>query len=153
MKTLLALITASITTSIAYSAEIIFSDRRDDDSFKRISEHFGGKENSGRYAIARTDPNQRDGYYVALKLDAAERPKETASIRIQYVRPASQDVETQSIPVETISKRRVLVGLTDGIWASSEAIPTAWKIDFLDSQGQTLVSSQSFLWSSQPNEP
>lgn len=150
MKLILSLLAFTLTGASSQAAEIIFSDRRDEDSFKRISEHLNGKENPGRYAIARTDPSQRNGYYVALKLDANDQPRSAASIRIHFVRPGSQDVETQTIAIEPIKKKRALVGLTDGIWGTSDTIPTAWKIEILDNDGTPLSSSQSFLWSSEP---
>ncbi len=150
MKLILSLLAFTLIGASSQAAEIIFSDRRDDDSFKRISEHLTGKENPGRYAIARTDPSQRNGYYVALKLDAKDQPKSAASIRIHIVPPGSQDIETQTIAIEPIKKKRALVGLTDGIWGTSDTIPTAWKIEILDTDGTTLSSSQSFLWSSIP---
>ena len=132
----------------AQSAEIIFSDRREEDSFKRISEHLTGEENPGRYAIARTDPSQRNGYYIALKLDSAGESDKVSAIRLQFVRPGSQDRETRTLSVEPNGKRRILVGMTDGIWGASPAIPTAWKIDLLDDAGAILSSAKSFLWSS-----
>ena len=148
MKLILSILAFAVIGASSQAAEIIFSDRRDEDSFKRISEHLSGKENPGRYAIARTDPSQRNGYYVALKLDVKDQPKSAASIRIHFVRPGSQDIETQTIAIEPIKKKRALVGLTDGIWGTSDTIPTAWKIEILDTNGTTLSSSQSFLWSS-----
>lgn len=151
MKLILSLVTFAIIGASSQAAEIVFSDRRDDDSFKRISEYVSGKENPGRYAIARTDSSQRNGYYVALKLAASDQPKNAASIRIHFVRPASQDIETQTIAIEPIKKKRVLVGLTDDIWGTSDTIPTAWKIEFLDTNGNLLSSAQSFLWSSISN--
>ncbi len=150
MKLVFILILSLSWASIASAAEILFSERRDDRSFKRISEYLGGKENPGRYVIARTDPSQRDGYYVALKLDAAELAKNVASIRIHSVQPGSQDIDTTDLPIEAITKNRVLVGFTDGEWATTEKIPTAWRIEFLDTTGAALFHSQSFLWEATP---
>lgn len=147
MKSILIFLAFALASAVANASEIIFSDRRDDDSFKRISEYFSTKENPGRYVIVRTDPSQRNGYYVALKLDATDQPKKAASIRIQFFRPGSQDIESKTIAVGPIRKKRALIGLTDDIWATSSTIPTAWKIDILDSSGTTLSSAQSFLWS------
>tara|TARA_B100000900_G_scaffold317167_1_gene276161 strand:- start:514 stop:969 length:456 start_codon:yes stop_codon:yes gene_type:complete len=148
MKTILSFLVFAITGPSSQTAEIIFSDRRDEDSFKRISEHLTGKENPGRYAIARTDPSQRNGYYVALKLENKDQARNAASIRIHFVGPGSQDIETKTIAIQPIKKKRALVGLTDGIWSSSDTNPTAWKIEILDINGTILSSSQSFLWSS-----
>ncbi len=150
MKTLLFLIALLSWANSAHATKILYSERRDADSFKRISEHLTGKENPGRYAITRTDPSERNGYYVAIKLDASDSPQQIASIRIQLVRPRSLEVETQSMPIDPIDKSRVLIGLTDGNWGQTDEIPTAWKIEFFDAQGATVTQSQSFLWKTSP---
>ena len=126
----------------------MFSDRRDADSFKRISEHFNGKEDPGRYFIVRTDPSQRDGYYIALKLEALDQPEKADKLQLYFVRPGSQEVETKTLTIGPIKKDRALIGMTDDVWGSTSSIPTAWKIEFLDSTGTVISTSQSFLWSS-----
>jgi len=146
MKSILLLIAALYGVSLAQSAEILYSKHRDEDSFKRISEHLTGKENPGRYAILRTDPAQRDGYYVALKLENSDPMDRIASLRIQYVRPGSIEIESQTISIDSIRKKRILVGLTDSDWSQPSIVPTAWKIEFFDAQSKSLFHSQSFLW-------
>jgi hypothetical protein len=148
MKTLLSLIAFSVAACFSQAADILYTKHQDQDSFKRISEHLTGKENPGRYTIIRSEPNQRNGYYVALKLGDTDQAEKAVSIRIQFVKPGSMKIVTRSLPSGSINKKRVLIGLTDGDWAQSSRIPTAWKIDFIDTQGHTLFSSQSFLWSS-----
>lgn len=147
MKTLHFLILSLFSLNAAHSAEIIFSDRRDTDSFKRISEHFSGKEDPGRYVIARTDPSQRDGYYIALKLEASDQPEKADKVRLRFVRPGSQEIETKTLTIGPIKKDRALIGMTDDVWGTTSAIPTAWKIEFLDGAGAVIATSQSFLWS------
>lgn len=147
MKTTLFLIASLLASSFSQAAEILYSQHRDADSFKRISEHLSGKENKGRYAIARSEPTQRDGYYVALKFEKSDQVGKATSLRIQYVKPGSMEILSQTLPIEPIRKKRILVGLTNGIWAQSDSIPMAWKIQFIDTQGNTLFQSQSFLWS------
>ena len=148
MKTILFLIASLIVASLSQAAEILYSKHQDEDSFKRISEHITGKENPGRYSIVRSDPDQRDGYYVALKLEDADQADQVASLHIQFVNPGSMEIQSRALSTESIKKKRVLVGLTDTDWAKTDRVPTAWKIEFLDTQGKTLFSSQSFLWSS-----
>jgi hypothetical protein len=147
MKTLLVLILSILSFNSAQTADIIFSDRRDADSFKRISEYLSGEEDPGRYVIARTDPSQRDGYYIALKLEASDQPEKADKARLHFVRPGSQDIETKTLTIGPINKNRALIGMTDDVWGTTRAIPTAWKIEFLDSAGAVISSSQSFLWS------
>ena len=143
LTTILLISVANLCSGV----EIIFSDRRDADSFKRISEHFSGKEDPGRYVIARTDPSQRDGYYIALKLDASDQPEKADKVRLYFVRPGSQEVESKTLPIGPIKRNRALIGMTDDVWGSTSSIPTAWKIEFLDGDGAIISASQSFLWS------
>ena len=147
MKTYFFLILSLVALSKVHSAYILFTDRRDADSFKRISEHFNGKEDPGRYVIVRTDPSQRDGYYIAIKLEASDQPEKADKLRLYFVRPGSQEVETKTLTIGPIKKDRALIGMTDDVWGSTSSIPTAWKIEFLDSAGAVISTSKSFLWS------
>ncbi|HCR29754.1 MAG TPA: hypothetical protein DIV79_07050, partial [Opitutae bacterium] len=97
--------------------------------------------------IARTDPSQRDGYYIALKLDESDQPAKADKVLLHFMRPGSQDVETKTLTVGPINKDRALIGMTDDVWSSTSSIPTAWKIEFLDSAGTVISTSQSYLWS------
>ncbi|MBN8527563.1 MAG: hypothetical protein J0M02_19695 [Planctomycetes bacterium] len=45
-----------------------FTGWRDGASFKRISEYFDGKENTGRETVLRTHPEQRTGYYFLVRV-------------------------------------------------------------------------------------
>ena len=40
---------------------------RDTDSFLRISEYIGGKENTGRQTVLRSQPDNRDGFYFLVR--------------------------------------------------------------------------------------
>ena len=95
----------------------------------------------------RTDPSQRDGYYIAIKLEASDQPEKADKLRLYFVRPGSQEVETKTLTIGPIKKYRALIGMTDDVWGSTSSIPTAWKIEFLDSTGAVISTSQSFLWS------
>ena len=133
--------------SLCSAADIVYSQFRDADSFKRISEHLSGKENPGRYAIARTHPENRSGHYIALKIDSSDQPNLWKTIRIQVVRPGGQDATRYDLPISVKGKSRALIGLTDSYWRDGERAPLAWKTEMLDSQGNTVSSAQSFLWS------
>ena len=133
--------------SLCRAADIVYSQFRDADSFKRISEHMSGEENPGRYAIARTHPENRRGHYIALKIDSSDQPNQWKTIRIQIVRPGEQDAISYDLPISVKGKTRALIGLTDSYWSDGEHAPLAWKAEMLDSQGNTVSSAQSFLWS------
>lgn len=149
MKTAIALslFLSSILSPASLAIEVVYSKYRDADSFKRISEHFSGVENPGRYTIARSDSNRRDGHYVALRIEKSDTPRLFHSIKAYYVKPGSTEVETASIVLQGKIKKRLLVGLTEPYWHSEENMPVAWKIEFLDANGNVVGQAESFLWS------
>lgn len=144
---LLSIFALFLSSLLCNAADVVYSQFRDADSFKRISEHMSGKENPGRYAIARSHPENRDGHYIALKINASDQPKQWNLVRIQVVRPGGQEVFRYELPISVMGKSRALIGLTDPYWSDGERVPLAWKADMLDSQGNTVSSAQSFLWS------
>ena len=143
----LSLSTLILSGSLCNAADIVYSQFRDADSFKRISEHMSGEENPGRYAIARTHPENRSGHYIALKIESSDQPNHWKTIRIQIVRPGGQDVISYDLPISVQGKSRALIGLTDSYWSDGERAPLAWKAEMLDAQGNIVSSAQSFLWS------
>ncbi len=147
LSILITLILAALANTSASALEIIFADHRDTHSFQRISEFFTGQENPGRYLIARTDPERRDGFYVSIKADRNDPLDQFTNARISYIKTASQDIHISEIPLTGKMKKRILVGLTEEEWFEDKTYPHAWKIEFLDQSGQTLDSVQSFLWS------
>jgi len=147
MKHFLLIFAACAALNLVYASEIVYSQFRDENSFKRISEHLTGDENPGRYAIARTHPENRDGHYIALKINASDQAKQWATIRLQVVRPGNQEIIAYDLPISARNKSRALIGLTDSYWNDGQRAPLAWKAEMLDSQGNALSSAQSFLWS------
>jgi len=149
MKHILTSLFAFLTISLAttQAAEIVYSQFRDTDSFKRISEHITGDENPGRYAITRTHPENRDGHYIAIKIEKSDQARQWSTIRIQVVKPGTQEAISYDLPISVKGKSRALIGLTDTYWGNGQQAPLAWKADMLDAQGNTLASAQSFLWS------
>ncbi len=127
--------------------EVVYSKYRTADSFKRISEHLSGKENPGRYTIARSVDSRRDGHYVSLRIENSDTPESYHSIKAYYVKPGTTKVETRSMPLEGKVRRNLLIGLTDEFWADQDNMPVAWKIEILDSTGKVVGQAESFLWS------
>lgn len=148
MKHILSLL-AILALAITASAElkIISTEHRETVDFKRFSEYFSGKENQGRYTIFRSDTTQRTGFYISLETKKKADLENVSTIRLQYVRSSTQEVETQNFSASTINRKRLLVGLTESDWQEPNSRPVAWKIELLDSTNKTLNSAQSFLWS------
>ena len=126
---------------------IISTEHREPAYFKRFSEYFTGRENPGRYEILRTQPDQRQGFYISLRASEAGLVERAATVRIDFIRPGTQDIETVSLPAADLSKRRLLLGLTDPEWQAPDSRPVAWQIQLLDPSHSPLATAQSFLWS------
>lgn len=130
---------------------IVSTNHRDADSFKRLSEFFTGKESPGRYAILRTVPSRRDGFYISLLGKDKTRLSSVATVRIRFVRPNEQNTESIDLPVSSITKRRILVGMTEREWEGVNERPVAWKIELLDSNNRLVDQAKSFLWTEPSN--
>ncbi|EDY83414.1 hypothetical protein VDG1235_3041 [Verrucomicrobiia bacterium DG1235] len=126
---------------------VISAEHRDANSFKRVSEYLTGKHSDGRYAIFRSDNSRRDGFYVSLLAKDKDTLPSVSSVRIQFVRPGTQEITSFETTTGKLAKKRILVGLTETEWLDEDSHPVAWKIDLLDSSGNTLESAKSFLWS------
>ncbi len=148
MKAILLLF-ALLTLAANASAElkIISTEHHETAAFKRFSEYFSGKENPGRYAIFRSIPEQRTGFYVSIEAKSKEQLINVSIVRLRYVRPNTQEIETHAFPAGEINRKRLLVGLTENEWKKPNSRPVAWKIELLDSDEQVIDSIQSFLWS------
>ncbi|MCH6257780.1 hypothetical protein MLD52_14580 [Puniceicoccaceae bacterium K14] len=147
MRSLLSLILSLALVGPAIALEVISSEHRNDDSFKRISEHITGKENEGRYTIVRTDANRRDGFYIALKVQNKKTHLTYDAVRISHVKPGSMETHTQTVRIMSKLKKRMLIGFTNEEWETSDRIPLAWKVELINPAGEAVEIAESFLWS------
>lgn len=147
MKTFFTLLLSLLLSQLTFAGlTIVSAEHYDADSFKRVSEYFTGKESEGRYHILRSDDTRRDGFYVSLLAEEKSDIKRVSKIRIQFVRPGTQDVEQREFTQLSLHKPRLLVGLTESEWLDTNSRPVAWKIDLIDSDDLTIESAKSFLW-------
>jgi hypothetical protein len=119
---------------------------RDASSFKRIAEYFDGKEHNGSEAIRRSHPETRSGYYffVRVKNPGPLRPAQAA---LKVVTSSSAQAVHYQFPVELKAGDTVFnIGLTGGDWPDAKLHPVAWKLDFLDPEGNVLATETSYLW-------
>jgi hypothetical protein len=119
---------------------------RDAASFKRIAEYFDGREHNGSEAIRRSHPETRAGYYffVRVKNPAALRP---AQASLQVITSGSAQPVSYQFPVELKAGDTVFnIGLTGADWPDAEQNPVAWKLQFLDPEGNVLATQASYLW-------
>ncbi len=124
----------------------VFTNWRDASSFKRISEYFDGKENTGGELVLRTHPEERSGCYFLLRV-ANGSTNVAVKLQLTLVTPTSAKPTTFAFPVDLKSGDTVInLGLTGADWPDKKANPVAWKIDLLGADGKSLASNASYLW-------
>jgi len=123
-----------------------FTGWRDAASFKRISEYFDGKENTGKETVLRTHPEQRTGYYFLIRL---ANPGATQKVRfqLQLFEQGASALRTVNFPAELKSGSEVFqLGLTGPEWQDAKSQPVAWHLQVLGDDGRVLASEKSYLW-------
>ncbi len=124
----------------------VFTGWREAASFKRISEYFDGKENTGGQLVLRTHPEQRTGFYFLVRL-ANPSAAVTAKLELELILPTSAKPITYTFPVALNPGTSVLnLGLTGSDWLDKKANPVAWKIFVRAPDGTLLASESSYLW-------
>lgn len=124
----------------------VFSGWKEGASFKRISEYFTGKENSGDVVVLRTHDEQRSGFYFFLRLNnpGASAP---VKVKLEVITPTDKQTKDFSFSTELKPGANLFdLGLTGEDWLDSKANPVAWKIDFVTADGRLLASEKSYLW-------
>lgn len=119
---------------------------RDAASFKRISEYFTGRENTGGETVLRTHPDRRDGYYFLLRVRNADAPRRITA-RLQIIADTSAQTRDFTFTPDLRAGDTVLhLGLTGPDWPDADADPVAWKLELLDADGRLLAGEKSYLW-------
>lgn len=149
---LLALIGATSLSAQDLTLTPVTIGWRDAASFKRISEYFDGRENTGGITTLRTHADQRAGYYFLLRTENSAAPV-AAQIVIQVILPADQKIRrhtfTTTLPA---AKTLVHLGLTGPDWPGEKINPVAWKIEITTTDGRRLASDKSYLWDKPPGK-
>jgi hypothetical protein len=143
---LLLLIGLSTASAAELTLVRVYSSWRDAASFKRISEYFDGKENTGGEAVLRTHPDQRAGYYFLVRVTnpGAARP---ITARLEHIGSAADKPVTHTFTTSLKAGDTVFhLGLTGPDWSDAKANPVAWKLDLTDPDGRILASAMSYLW-------
>ena len=144
----LALFLALVVTASAADVKIVrvFSGWRDAASFKRISEYFTGRENSGNEVVVRTRPGERGGYYFLVRTDnrGAATP---AKFVFHVVLPDAPEPRTFSFLADLPAGKTVFnLGVTGADWPDAQIDAVAWKLDVLTAAGEPLAVEKSYLW-------
>lgn len=125
---------------------------RDSRQFFRISEFFTGRENTGNDVIRRSQPDDRAGYYLTLRL--REYPYDELveeAIRLEVILPGDIEPTLFTFPLGPEKRRNpwILVGLTGDDWPTPETLPLAWRVSFINLEGDVIAREKSFLWGDQ----
>jgi hypothetical protein len=148
---LTCLILGTLATTLS-AAEVTFiriwPAWRDAESFVRISEYFGGGENSGRQTVLRTQAEQRSGFYYLVRTNNSGAALADARFELKVIKPDSPAARTYTFSTAVPANAHVFnLGLTGADWPGKDTQPVAWQLRLLAADGRELGVSQSFLWS------
>lgn len=124
----------------------VFTGWRDAGSFKRISEYFDGRENTGGQVVLRTHPEERGGYYFLVRVanPGATRP---VKLTLDVVAAATPRLRSFAFAADLGAGESVInLGLTGVDWTDRKADPVAWKLTILSAGNQPLAVEKSYLW-------
>ena len=144
----LILFTALVSSAVASDVTIArtFPGWRDAESFKRISEYFTGKENSGNTTILRTHAELRSGFYFLIRATNVGAPS-SVKISLEVITPTDSKPKNYSFTADLKTGATVLnLGLTGDDWPDAKANPVAWKIELITADGHVLAGEKSYLW-------
>lgn len=141
----------ALLASLAQAADVEFTriwpSWRDTASFVRISEYFGGEENTGRQTMLRTHAEDRTGFYFLTRVKNTGPAMAEARFVLDIITPDSPQIKTYTFPASLKNGSHVFnLGLTDKDWAGEDVHPVAWHLRLLTADDRELAAAQSFLW-------
>ena len=146
----LSLFLAAAVSALAANIEVVrvWPGLRTAESFERLSEVFGGGENTGGRLVLRTQKDQRAGFYFLVRLNNPEAAVAGCTWTVQVILPDAPKPKTYTLATALPAGGSVYeLGLTGKDWPAGLAAPVAWKLTCTTAEGRELVSQQSFLWS------
>jgi len=152
LKVSLLLLISGVLASALSAAEVTFvriwPAWREAASFERISEYFGGKENTGRQTVVRTQASQRSGFYYLVRTDNPGDAITGARFELKVIKPDSPEARTYTFVATVPAGGHVFsLGLTGADWPGKDTQPVAWQLRLLNADGVEVGSGKSFLWS------
>ena len=124
---------------------------KDAADFKRISEYFTDRENTGSACVVRTNPETREGLYLILGLEVSEKIPDDSTATLRYFRPdkVGEQRATFRLPeFKSSVSGEILLGLTGSAWPEElkKRRPSAWQLSVTAPDGTLLVYRRSYLW-------
>lgn len=125
-----------------------------EEPFKRISEYFTGKEDTGKRIILRTQADQRGGLYFLVTFNRMAKSyiPEGSKVIAQFYHANSVDPVRHELnfPYEMSTDTFAIdmyVGITGADWPGGGAKNlVAWHIRVEDAEGQLIAQQGSYLW-------
>jgi len=154
-RCLASIILVSLFTLSAVAANMeivrVWPGYRAAESFDRISEYFGGGENSAHRTLLRTQSGDRAGFYFLVRLVNPGAAQPGCSWQLQVILPTAVQPRTFAFTTGIPAGNIVFeLGLTGADWPNAKTEPVAWKLVLQSVDGHELVSQQSFLWDRAP---
>ncbi|HKB91527.1 MAG TPA: hypothetical protein VKC60_13500 [Opitutaceae bacterium] len=120
----------------------------DAEYFQRVSEYFGGPENTSGQIVLRTQPSQRAGFYfLARTKNLGGTEISSVKIILEVIKPGLPDPVTYTFESPPTKGDAVYqIGLTGTDWSGPRVHPVAWRLRIFDAQGGLLATEKSFLW-------
>lgn len=117
------------------------------ESFVRISEYFGGEENTGRQTMLRSQSANRAGFYFLTRTRNRDAAYAHAKFVLEIVTPDSPHAKTFEFSTKVPEGSHVFnLGLTGTDWPNQKTQPVAWRLRLISADDVTLASQHSFLW-------
>ena len=124
----------------------VWPEYRTADSFARISEYFGGPENTSGQTVLRSQPADRAGFYFLVRTET-KAAIAGAHIELQLLLPGIEQPKKFSFPAAIPAGSHVtLTGVTGADWPGEKTAPVAWRLSVLATDGTLLAEEKSFLW-------
>ena len=155
---ILFMLLSSCATFLSYESsmlriETITPKYMEHNDFVSINEYLTGKETSKNRLIIRSKEATRSGLYLILSLNEKIRdlPPDT-NIICEIFMPGNLNPEIFEFPLPRVNKlpnnKDLFLGITGSDWPyGDDALPTAWKITFVDSNETTIAEKSSQVWS------
>jgi hypothetical protein len=120
---------------------------RTEESFRRISEYFDGKENTGNQIVLRTHADSRAGFYFLTRVSNSGTALGGAKFVLSIIAPDSAEPKVFAFPAAVPAGETVFqLGLTLPDWPGPKVHPVAWKLELAAPDGRVLAVQKSFLW-------
>lgn len=145
------LLTATLASASGVRFVRVWPGWRDASSFKRITEYFGGREDTGGQTMLRTQPDDRGGFYFLVRTENSAATPAPVRFVLKVITPASPETHTYDFPTVLPPGGHVFnLGLTGKDWPGARIHPVAWQVRLLTPDGRDLAAQSSFLWNESP---